>query len=250
MNKFLAVFILALLVSARAGASDFSGEISGTDMAFSLRANITPSAGAGSPCKTFVGALIPNGIGWFFLTPTGYQAWAGGDIPAYSSEILAPVSAQVLNQMDVTPFIGTQIYVGYGASAEGMLANGTYSLLYTVGETFVPYGIRVMGSNQLSPGCHAADQCWNGTARVLKTPFREGSREVVIAVFRGATGLYNLLPAYADALSSISVTGGRPASFDWVVSDDTGFLVSGNGRCARILFVPPAGIIPQLASCP
>jgi hypothetical protein len=198
----ITVAVLVLLWSMSAGAYEFvttqSSNPTNSDMSLSVQ--ITPSVGAGLPGQFFVGAFLPNG-GWVFLTTSGWKYWPGGAvgaIPSYASGSLNPVSITILNHADVSAFIGTRIFAGYGQSAGAMLAAQTYALVYTVdcqfpavrngsacvvpppppppppptclfptvlnsgiGACVYPMGFWVVGANQLPPGCNTwKDQCW------------------------------------------------------------------------------------------
>lgn len=153
-------FLLVLLVllwgtSVAASTGEFGVQISGSNIDLSLTADIRPSTGVGVQGKFFVGAVFPDGR-WFFLTSSGWQQWFGGEIPPYSSGVLAPMSVQVLSHADVSSFIGASVYVGYGASDSAMLAGGTYAMIYSV-VGIIPTGNTLVANLTLPSFPHKID---------------------------------------------------------------------------------------------
>ncbi|NTV13120.1 MAG: hypothetical protein HGA96_04195 [Desulfobulbaceae bacterium] len=91
--------------------------------------------------KIYVAALVPEGLsitpGYYFLNgDRAWSYWSGGALPEYLSNIdaaLAPhADVSILEGMDVSPYIGTQIYVGYGIDDQEMIAASRYRAIYTV----------------------------------------------------------------------------------------------------------------------
>ena len=124
--------------------------------------------------------------------------------------------------------------------------NGTQITIY-------PMGTKVYGANQLPAGCNSwQDQCWrdavaNGTVKFIATPARMtgySDRPVVFAYFRntstafGMTGLWNVLPLYADDGSSIGadIFGGMASEIDMVVGTPKGFInhEKSVGKCYEV----------------
>lgn len=106
---------------------------SGPLEARALRVTLRPvQADVGSIRQVFVAALFDGR--WFFLTASGWQAWTGGDYPAYRSQALpAELALQVLDGgLDLSGLVGAQIFVGYGIDADDMLRHRRYGPAYTV----------------------------------------------------------------------------------------------------------------------
>ena len=90
-----------------------------------MQAVVTPAAAdLGQSGSIFIAALTPS-EGWVFLTPQGFVPWSGVDaMPAYFTGLLQPLSVSVLDgTLDLRGYRGTDIFVGYGRSADEMLAN-------------------------------------------------------------------------------------------------------------------------------
>jgi len=92
----------------------------------------------------YVAALVPAGVlslpaaTWFMLRPTP-NGWAmlASPIAAYlqgvsqgAASLLVQVS--ILENMDLTALLGSEIYVGYGLDSDEMLARGRYRGVYIV----------------------------------------------------------------------------------------------------------------------
>jgi hypothetical protein len=93
---------------------------------------IPAAADTGRVGSIYVAALIPV-WGWYFLTPSGFVAWNGGDMPALATGILQDTAFQVLDgSLDVSEYIGTDVYLGYGTSADEMLAARRYVKASTI----------------------------------------------------------------------------------------------------------------------
>ena len=94
--------------------------------------------------NVYVAALVPAGVlslpdaTWFMLRPTP-SGWAmlTSPIAAYlqgvaqgAASLLVQVS--ILENMDLTALLGSEIYVGYGLDSDEMLARGRYRGVYIV----------------------------------------------------------------------------------------------------------------------
>jgi|GEM_PF-5630882 len=84
--------------------------------------------------NVYVAALVPAGrlglpaSAWFMLPSTRSWAPLGSPIAAYLQNVeqSATVEIGILQNIDVTGLIGTEIYVGYGLNDQEMLATGRY----------------------------------------------------------------------------------------------------------------------------
>jgi hypothetical protein len=125
----------ALSLSVR---MDFDASVAGKNASLFLGAHIPASATASglhgnqaaSELRTAQQAatdtwLINNGSSWSAL---------GATIPAYLTGPLNDANAMVsiLNNSNIAGLCGTEFYVGYGTSADAMLANNTLGKIYTV----------------------------------------------------------------------------------------------------------------------
>lgn len=105
--------------------------------------------------------------------------------------------------------------------------------------TIAPVGTKVSGANQLPAGCNTwTDVCWqnavkNGTVKFVATSAvmtGYSNRPIVFAYFRntttalGVTGLWNVLPFYADDGSPVGpdISGGATYQIDFVVGTAKG----------------------------
>lgn len=93
---------------------------------------------AGRPGLTAAGGPgVPVNADTVFLKASGnWQAYTGGALSAYLSNVEAPqvdaVAVNVLANTDISGISGTQFWVGYGTSAEEMIASWRLRLMYEV----------------------------------------------------------------------------------------------------------------------
>ncbi|OGA16451.1 MAG: hypothetical protein A3H32_08470 [Betaproteobacteria bacterium RIFCSPLOWO2_02_FULL_63_19] len=93
--------------------------------------------------NVYVAALVPSGVlglsdaSWFVLYPAT-RAWGelGSPIAAYLEGIAENatnfVEISILQEMDVTGLVGSEIYIGYGTSDTEMLLERRYRGVYKV----------------------------------------------------------------------------------------------------------------------
>jgi hypothetical protein len=94
--------------------------------------------------NVYVAALVPAGVlslpnvTWFMLRPTP-DGWAmlASPIAAYLQGVAQDagspiVQVLILENLDVTALLGSEIYVGYGLDSDEMLAQGRYRGVYIV----------------------------------------------------------------------------------------------------------------------
>jgi hypothetical protein len=100
----------------------------------SLSISVRPRAeDLGVTRQLFVAALL-DGKHWYFRTPSGWQAWADGEMPPFATRQLASDNRmQVLDgTLDLSSLAGTPIYAGYGVDGTEMVASGRYALVHTL----------------------------------------------------------------------------------------------------------------------
>jgi hypothetical protein len=89
------------------------------------------AADIGQTGSVFLGAQL--GSTWFLNNGRSWALWTGGPVPSYASGTLDSVAAiPILSNLDVRGAGGANVYVGYGKTADDMLANGKVRLIYTV----------------------------------------------------------------------------------------------------------------------
>ncbi len=141
-----------LLADRNNGASTTFGSLSSLSLSSRIRSR-GGSFAAVAAYQLFVAIFVPSGrpgltsagvatvsvtADTFFLkTSTAvWQAYTGGTLPVYLSNVdISQVDATVLNILastDLSGLSGAQFYVGYGTSAEEMLAAGRYRIVYQV----------------------------------------------------------------------------------------------------------------------
>ncbi|MDP1931836.1 MAG: ice-binding family protein [Gammaproteobacteria bacterium] len=137
-----ALLPLLLLVlhsgSVQAAASpSYSATASGTTSRLSLSITINVAdADLGKSGNYYVG-FNHNGS-WYFNTPAGWVPFYNGAVPIYASGSLISGTAPLLNNENMSAFIGAQLYIGYGLTESDMVNNSKYALVYTVtGETAI-----------------------------------------------------------------------------------------------------------------
>ena len=109
-----------------------TGTPSGANSSLSLLANFNIAfADVGRTGNFYIAALLPTGQ-LFFLTPSGFIQYTGGPIPTYSTDTLSNRSITVLSGVDVTPFLGTILFAGYGLNDADLIGNSKYNAIYTV----------------------------------------------------------------------------------------------------------------------
>ncbi|MEK7604725.1 MAG: hypothetical protein AAB442_02950 [Patescibacteria group bacterium] len=118
-------------------------------------------------------------------------------------------------------------------------------------------GVKVVGANQLPPGCNTwAQQCWkeavaNGTVKFVATSAADHTgRPIIFAFFRnnttmfGVTGLWETLPVYADdgTFAGSDIGGGVASEVDLIFGSLNGGVVHevASDRCfEKYYFVNP-----------
>jgi hypothetical protein len=109
-----------------------TGTPSGGNSSLSLLANFNIAlADMGRTGNFYIAALLTTGE-LFFLTPSGFIQYSGGPIPAYSTDTLSNRSISILSDVNVTPFLGTILFAGYGLSDADLIGNSKYDAIYTV----------------------------------------------------------------------------------------------------------------------
>jgi hypothetical protein len=116
----------------------------------------TTPLGQGVPSPLRAAGLMPtmgtgttsNGFNLIQLTPTGWQTVVNGQLIPYASGVLGDqLAAQtILNGTDSTNLKGAEFCVGYGTSAEDMLANGNMRVVATIPGATAPASCLVGGT--------------------------------------------------------------------------------------------------------
>jgi hypothetical protein len=136
----IAVFmLLAAAVSAPAWAVGLPGSVNTPVVQNHMDLS---SVGTSAPTINIYAAAIYAGHVFFATKDGGWEAWSGaGEPPAYDhvpSTITAYNILLLDGSMDVSPFAGAQLAVGYGKLTAGgsafadMLQSGQYQIIYTV----------------------------------------------------------------------------------------------------------------------
>ena len=122
----------AFVARLAAPAPTFSAAASGTTRNLTLSASINiDGADAGRNGNVYLAAAVGNAL--FLHNGASWVPWSGGPLPIYSVGLLANQSIELVRNADLSAFVGTQIYVGYGLSENDMLANRKFGLVYTFG---------------------------------------------------------------------------------------------------------------------
>lgn len=178
----------------------------------------------------------------------------GATGPATFSAPLGTTSCQLF---DGTNALGSAIVVTATCASGNEGSTGTCKAVAASAwwppATITSTGVKVSGANQLPPGCNrAADQCWrdsvaNGTVKfVATTATGANPRPIVFAFFRntasafGVTGLWNVLPFYADdgSLAASDISGGIASEVDWVSTNSNGAVMHDktSGVCSELYY--------------
>ena len=118
--------------AAVVGPVSMSAEATGTPSRRGLTVTVRFSAvDATQQGNLYVAAKLPDGT-WYALS-RGSWSPVGNELPAYSGPFAYGThSIELLRGQDATPLAGTEIYVGYGASAEELIARQQYKLVFTL----------------------------------------------------------------------------------------------------------------------
>lgn len=148
MKKTLlaALIATAFCISARVDAADAAAYIAtvrGGPSDLTLSVSLFPDpALTGLQGNIYVAALI--GDNWYFKTPAGWKRWESNtprpvfvratlnpqDLSIFNSERVAPDMPWPDSEVDLSAFVGAEIYVAYGTSEADMLDNRRVGLVY------------------------------------------------------------------------------------------------------------------------
>ncbi|MDK2125080.1 DUF1800 domain-containing protein [Parachitinimonas caeni] len=135
-RKWCSSWLLAaglVLVSNWASAADFTPRAvpvgSVEKLSLSLGLSVT-GPDRGQTGVVMVAALLPNG-NLYVLTPNGWSPF-DGKLPALFKGVLGEHEFPLFSNTDLTPYVGTTVYIGYGKTEQDMLARRLYSGIYTV----------------------------------------------------------------------------------------------------------------------
>ncbi len=116
-----------------------SGEPSATRLAVTLKGGTATRAtrAAGGSHNVYVAASTGSGLAWFQLDAGGSWGGLAWPMAAFMSGVSLSsrtdsVVVEILDGVDVSGLVGARIYVGYGSSADDMLAAGRYREVFTV----------------------------------------------------------------------------------------------------------------------
>ena len=108
------------------------GTPSGDNSNLTLLANFTiASADAGRTGGYYIAAMLATGE-LFFLAPSGFTQYLGGAIPTFYTGILSSRSMTVLSGLNVSPYLGTTIFAGYGLDEADLVGNRKFSVIHTI----------------------------------------------------------------------------------------------------------------------
>lgn len=105
----------------------------------SLSVTLTPATSdVGQIGAVFVAAVVPKGSIYVLTPTTGWQAYDPSNPEAYSIGSLQQTSVNLLTKTNMTPLVGTALYLGYGvgnsalSSLGNMLKAGSLKTVYTI----------------------------------------------------------------------------------------------------------------------
>lgn len=85
----------------------------------------------GKAGNLYAAYLLPDGS-LFFRTPSGWQAYQGGGIPAYTSTTLGRHEIPIFADANLTSLVGAGMYIGYGLNDADLVGQRKYELVYPV----------------------------------------------------------------------------------------------------------------------
>ncbi|GAB6044170.1 hypothetical protein JCM17961_48550 [Endothiovibrio diazotrophicus] len=142
----LALLLLALVnagIASVASAAPFSITAIGNSTPLSARiidAHLQPaSEDLGQPGTIWIGADIP-GVGWYFRSESGWMRYVNGSRPSFRDGTLVEQDVEDIlgGVLDLTGYVGSEVYVGYGLDEQDMLAGRKYSVVETVAIGSIP----------------------------------------------------------------------------------------------------------------
>jgi len=136
------LLMTALIGNAQAApTASFSAAGAGTTSNLTLTATVNVAdADLGVTGNYYAGFSFENN--WYFLTPQGWTPYtlATGAVPVLATTTLYSGAAVLFANTDLSSYVGAQLYIGYGKTESAMLANATYSMVYTVTANAVKKG--------------------------------------------------------------------------------------------------------------
>ena len=174
-----------------------------------------------------------------------------------SAAVNVRVGTNIVSLYSGTTVLGTVTITGACVGGTTPDATGNCKAPVVAGwwppKNVTPIGTKVFNANQLPQGCNAwAQQCWkdsvaNGTVKFITTSATGANpRPIVFAYFRntstafGVTGLWNVLPIYADdgSLAANDIFGGIASEIDQVLGNSSGVILHDKptGICVELYY--------------
>lgn len=247
----LAIALMACIITpyAVAAAQSITATTTGTSANLTLTANIQVAPGnVGQIGNLYVVIVVPaTGTAKqqiFVLGPSGIVAFDGTTVPAVQSGVvLGTHTVPILSSpFDVSSFLGTVFYVGYGVDQNDFLS-GKFAAIYTVGAP-CPAGVwmplmkvcaNAKGTNfyQLPALCtHASEQCFKDATAHMDA-VRDGADSTLTwllfkntKVAGSVNGLWNALPFRSDGTPALyDIDGGYTVEINTVWTAPTGVTI-------------------------
>lgn len=272
LTGVLATFVVAATLAACGGG----GGTSVGDKPFTDPVEVKGTLNSTSPAPVSAGAstsmitltwattqgtpTLPTVVSTMSTTAIGTSANgnASVQVPLGTSTFSFLNSGTTLATVSVTASCAT------GTTQVGTVCTAPAPVVFWPPAAITAVGTKVFTANQLPNGCNAAaEQCWkdavkNGTVKFVASGATQNGRAIVFAYFRntstafGVTGLWNVLPIYADdgSLAASDISGGISTEIDYVQGSTVGAIVHEkvNGMCFE--FFLSGNWISRAVACP
>lgn len=194
----MSVFLMAALAGAAQAAptASFSAEATGTVNSKTITGTVNVAdADASRRGNYYVGFNFENQ--WFFLTPQGWVDDNLGVLPIYATSDLYSGSEVLVQNTDLSGYMGGELYLGYGLTESDMMNNVKYAHVYTV----------------------TADSADSGTPGIPGTPGKLGPAAVLL----GTSANFAILAKSAVSTVPASAISGNVGVSPAATSFLTGF---------------------------
>lgn len=128
------LWLILLAIGFVGGPSHAASVAFGSASANTLSATITPDAAdIDTSVSVWMGAVYQGAL--FLRNGTAWELYTGGPFPVAirDQKLIASTPVTVVDQIDISPLVGLELYVGYGLSVADMLNSpGKMAKIHTV----------------------------------------------------------------------------------------------------------------------
>ena len=135
------LFLSAALISGAQAipTATFSASASGNNDSLSISVTYNVAeADLGLGGNYYAGLTYDSTV--YFLTPQGWTLYSTGPVPSYPTNALVSGTIEIITDVNLSAFVGAQLFIGYGLNESDMVTDSKYALVYTVTEESVAQG--------------------------------------------------------------------------------------------------------------